>query len=87
MPSHAVVLATRLALEAGNTLSDGAVARVRRSLESLATLGIRHVAVVDGRHAEPLRERLAQGVDAIATHDHDIATVDSSSRQVIELPK
>lgn len=59
MPSHAVVLATRLALESGNTLSDGAVARVRRTLESLATLGIRHVAVVDGRHAEPLRERLA----------------------------
>src|SRR5688572_11709416 len=58
MPSHAVVLATRLALESGNTLSDGAVARVRRSLEDLARLGVREVAVVDGRHAGPLRERL-----------------------------
>jgi 2-aminoethylphosphonate-pyruvate transaminase len=58
MPSHAVVLATRLALESGNTLSDSAVAHVRRSLEGLAALGIREVAVVDGRHTEVLRERL-----------------------------
>lgn len=58
MPSHAVVLATRLALESGNTLSPGAVQRVRRSLEGLANLGVREVAVVDGRHAEALRERL-----------------------------
>src|SRR5689334_17389561 len=58
MPSHAVVLATRLALESGNTLSANAVSRVRRSLEGLATLGIREVAVVDGRHTEALRERL-----------------------------
>lgn len=58
MPSHAVVLATRLALESGNSLSQGAVERVRRSLEGLATLGIREIAVVDGRHAEALRERL-----------------------------
>ena len=58
MPSHAVVLATRLALESGNTLSDAAVACVRRSLESLAALGVREVAVVDGRHVEVLRERL-----------------------------
>jgi 2-aminoethylphosphonate-pyruvate transaminase len=58
MPSHAVVLATRLALESGNTLSQSAVERVRRSLEGLATLGIREIAVVDGRHVEALRERL-----------------------------
>lgn len=58
MPSHAIVLATRLALESGNTLSDGAVARIRRSLEDLAALGVHEIAVVDGRHAEPLRERL-----------------------------
>ena len=58
MPSHAVVLATRLALESGNTLSQSAVERIRRSLEGLATLGIREIAVVDGRHAEALHERL-----------------------------
>jgi choline kinase len=58
MPSHAVVLATRLALDSGNTLSQSAVERVRRSLEGLATLGIREIAVVDGRHVEALRERL-----------------------------
>jgi 2-aminoethylphosphonate-pyruvate transaminase len=58
MPSHAVVLATRLALESGNTLSQSAVERVRRSLEGLATLGIREIAVVDGRQTEALRERL-----------------------------
>jgi 2-aminoethylphosphonate-pyruvate transaminase len=58
MPSHAVVLATHLALESGNSLSQVAVERVRRSLEGLATLGIREIAVVDGRHAEALRERL-----------------------------
>jgi 2-aminoethylphosphonate-pyruvate transaminase len=58
MPSHAVVLATRLALESGASLSQSAVERIRRSLEGLATLGIREIAVVDGRHAEALRERL-----------------------------
>lgn len=58
MPSHAVVLATRLALESGNNLSDAAVAGVRRSLEGLAALGVRSVAVVDGRQSELLRERL-----------------------------
>lgn len=58
MPSHAVVLATRLALESGNTLSENAVARVRHTLEGLAALGIREVAVVDGRQSEALRDRL-----------------------------
>jgi 2-aminoethylphosphonate-pyruvate transaminase len=58
MPSHAVVLATRLALESGNSLSEGAVKQIRRSLEGLATLGIREIAVVDGRHAVALTERL-----------------------------
>lgn len=58
MISHAVVLATRLALDSGNQLGARAVARVRQTLESLAALGIRHVAVVDGRHASELRDRL-----------------------------
>jgi len=59
MVSHAVVLATRLALESGNQLSARAVSGIRETLENLAILGVRHVAVVDGRHAEALRERLA----------------------------
>ncbi|MBS1118843.1 MAG: aminotransferase [Deltaproteobacteria bacterium] len=56
--SHAVVLATRLALESGNQLSGVAVTRIRQTLEGLAALGVREVAVVDGRHSEVLRHRL-----------------------------
>src|SRR5437868_4180042 len=59
MVSHAVVLANRLALESGNQLSAGAVARIRKSLEALVELGVREVAVVDGRHAAELRTKLA----------------------------
>ncbi|MBL9013575.1 MAG: aminotransferase class V-fold PLP-dependent enzyme [Myxococcales bacterium] len=53
------MLANRLALESGNQLSAGAVARIRKSLEALVELGVTEVAVVDGRHAEELRTRLA----------------------------
>ncbi len=56
--SHAVVLATRLALQSGNMLSSTAVSQVRQTLEGLAALGVREVAVVDGRHADVLRDRL-----------------------------
>ena len=56
--THAVVIATRPAFEAGHELSPALVAAVRKSLETLAALGVREVAVVDGRHAELLRERL-----------------------------
>ena len=59
MVSHAVVLANRLALESGNQLSAGAVARIRKTLEGLVELGVTDVAVVDGRHADELRMRLA----------------------------
>lgn len=59
MVSHAVVLANRLALESGNQLSAGAVARIRKTLEGLVELGVSDVAVVDGRHADELRMRLA----------------------------
>ncbi len=59
MVSHAIVLATRLALESGNRLSSAAVTSVRATLEALAALGVREVAVVDGIHAEALRDRLA----------------------------
>lgn len=56
MPAtHAIVLANRLALESGNRLSAGAISRVRKTLEGLAAVGVREVAVVDGRHAEALR--------------------------------
>ena len=58
MVSHAIVLATRLALESGNRLSDAAVMGVRTTLEGLAAIGVREVAVVDGIHAEALRDRL-----------------------------
>ncbi|HEX5060621.1 MAG TPA: alanine--glyoxylate aminotransferase family protein [Kofleriaceae bacterium] len=57
--SHAVVIATRPAFEAGHELSAALVAAVRKSLETLAALGVHEVAVVDGRHAEELRDRLA----------------------------
>jgi len=59
MVSHAVVLATRLALESGNQLAQAMVTRVRKTLESLASVGVKHVAVVDGRHAKALRDQLA----------------------------
>ncbi|MGE0868621.1 MAG: alanine--glyoxylate aminotransferase family protein [Kofleriaceae bacterium] len=54
----AVILATRLVLESGNRLSDSTVASIRRSLESLAILGVHNVTVVDGRQSEELRVRL-----------------------------
>src|SRR4051812_34894250 len=59
MVSHAVVLATRLALESGNQLSPRAVKSVRKTLEDLAAIGVREVAVVDGRQADTLRDLLA----------------------------
>ncbi len=58
MVTHAVVLATRLVLESGNRLSSAAVMSVRQSLEALAAVGVREVAIVDGAHAEALRDRL-----------------------------
>lgn len=57
--THAIVLANRLALESGNRLSAGAVSRIRKTLDGLAAVGVREVAVVDGRHADALREGLA----------------------------
>src|SRR5690242_4156840 len=57
--SHAVVIASRPAFEAGHELSAALVASVRKTLEVLAKLGVREVAVVDGRHAVELHERLA----------------------------
>lgn len=57
--THAVVIATRPAFEAGPEPFAALVAAVRQSLETLAALGVHDVAVVDGRNADRLRERLA----------------------------
>ncbi|MBA3464385.1 MAG: hypothetical protein H0T46_30820, partial [Deltaproteobacteria bacterium] len=56
--THAVVLANRLVLETGSELSAKAIARIRETLDGLAKMGIREVAVVDGRHADALRDQL-----------------------------
>ena len=55
---HAVVLANRLVLESGSELSAKAVANIRLSLERLAGVGVRVIAVVDGRLAVTLRDQL-----------------------------
>jgi 2-aminoethylphosphonate-pyruvate transaminase len=57
--THAVVIAARPAFEAGHELSASLVAAVRQSLETLAAVGVREVAVVDGRRADELRDGLA----------------------------
>jgi 2-aminoethylphosphonate-pyruvate transaminase len=59
MATRAIVLAHRLVLDGGATLSPAIVAMVRRTLVSLHQSGIRDVAVVDGEHAEELLDRLA----------------------------
>ena len=58
MVTRAIVLAHRMVLEGGSTLSASMIAMVRRSLTALHQAGIRDVAVVDGEHAEELLERL-----------------------------
>lgn len=64
MCKRAIVLAHRLVLEGGSQLSAGQVERIRRTVETLAGVGVREVCLVDGEHAEELRERLvASGLD------------------------
>ncbi len=58
MVTRAIVLAHRLVLEGGSTLSPSMIAMVRRSLTALHKAGIRDVAVVDGEHADELLDRL-----------------------------
>ena len=58
MVTRAIVLAHRLVLEGGSTLSPSMIAMVRRSLTALHQAGVRDVAVVDGDRAEELLERL-----------------------------
>lgn len=58
MVNRAVVLAHRLVLEGGSELSSANVALVRRTLSSLAQIGVSEVCVVDGEHAEELGVQL-----------------------------
>src|SRR5262245_45447395 len=58
MVTRAVVLAHRLVLEGGSELSSTRVALLRRTLSSLAQIGVNDVCVVDGEHADVLQERL-----------------------------
>src|SRR5690606_32128312 len=59
MINRAVILAHRFVFEGGRVVSPAAVALIRRSLQSLARVGIREICVVDGDQAELLRDRLA----------------------------
>jgi 2-aminoethylphosphonate-pyruvate transaminase len=61
MVNRAVVLANRLVLEGGSELSPARVALLRRTLSSLAQIGVTDVRVVDGEHADVLQERLVGG--------------------------
>src|SRR6266545_4847461 len=58
MVTRAVVLAHRLVLEGGSELSSARVALLRRTLSSLAQIGVTECCVVDGEHADVLQERL-----------------------------
>jgi 2-aminoethylphosphonate-pyruvate transaminase len=61
MVNRAIVLANRLVLEGGHELSPARVALLRRTLASLAQIGVTDVCVVDGEHADVLQERLLGG--------------------------
>jgi 2-aminoethylphosphonate-pyruvate transaminase len=61
MVTRAVVLAHRLVLEGGSELCSARVALLRRTLSSLAQIGVTDVCVVDGEHADVLQERLVGG--------------------------
>jgi len=58
MVNRAVVLAHRLVLEGGSELRSANVALVRRTLQSLAQIGVSEVCVVDGEHADELGDQL-----------------------------
>ncbi len=58
MVQRAIVLAHRLVFE-GGSVSPASVALVRRTLSSLAQIGVRDVVVVDSDQADLLRDRLA----------------------------
>lgn len=59
MVNRAIVLAHRLVFQGGSVLSPSSITALRRTLASLAEVGVRDVVVVDGEQAEILRDRLA----------------------------
>jgi 2-aminoethylphosphonate-pyruvate transaminase len=59
MVNRAIVLAHRLVFQGGSVLSPSSISALRRTLASLAEVGVRDVVVVDGEQAEILRDRLA----------------------------
>ena len=61
MVNRAIVLAQHLVLEGGSELSTARVALLRRTLASLAQIGVTDCCVVDGEHAEVLQDLLAGG--------------------------
>ena len=56
---RAIVLAHRLVFQSGGRLSSTSVALIRRTLAGLARAGVREAIVVDGDHADQLRDALA----------------------------
>ena len=58
MVKRAIVLAQRLVLEGGSQVSPASLRLLRRTLQSLSLVGIEEVCVVDGQHADLLREKL-----------------------------
>ena len=56
--SHAVILAHRLDFDEGTAISPVAIAMIRSQLATLAEVGVRRVAIVDGEHAQALEERI-----------------------------
>lgn len=59
MVNRAIILAHRLVFEHGSELSPSSIGLIRRTLTSLAQMGIGKVCIVDGEQAEILAERLA----------------------------
>ncbi len=73
--NRAIVLANRLVLESGNELSPSAVALIRRTLVGLSRVGVTNVAVIDGEHADQLRDKLALGSFASNMNIHVMANL------------
>ena len=59
MVNRAIILAHRLVFEHGSELSPSSIGLIRRTLTSLAQMGVERVCIVDGEQADQLCERLA----------------------------